>query len=392
MKHIIFIANNNIGHGLSGGDRIFIELIRHWKKDTQITLFATEEAIDLLRVAKVDTQIIKTDTRNPNGDSFTACSMITHQLRRTIKGITAINNNEKIFANADYVYSVSDFFPDVIPAIYAKLKFKKSKWIAAFYFFAASPFSKESPYKGFAAKLRGFFYYVSQRIVYFFILQCADFIVLCNELDKIVIARRGFAKNHMHTIYGGVDCAIPNSVPKQKILYDAVFMARFHPQKGPYEAVKAWSEVVKIKPNAKLVMIGNGHEEKKVDEYIKDNKLQDNITRVGFMDGVEKYKLLKSARLFIHSAIYETGGMAAAEGMAAGLPVVAFDHEGFDYCYPKGMSRVAPVGDTKALAIKIIELLSNENKYQALKQEAIIFVKQWDWARRAEELKKSIGI
>ncbi len=240
MKHIVFIANNNIGHSLSGGDRIFIELIRHWKKDTKITLFATTEAIDLLNAAKVDNiQIIKTDTRNPNGDSFTAWSMIVHQLRRTIKGITAINNNQKIIHDADYIYSVSDFFPDVIPALYTKLRFKKSKWITDFCFFAASPFSKESPYKGVPAKLRGFFYYVGQRIIYFLILRFADFIVLCNELDKIIISRDGFPPDHMHTIYGGVDLAIPNSVPAQKTIYDAVFMARFHPQKGPLQAVEA---------------------------------------------------------------------------------------------------------------------------------------------------------
>ncbi len=139
-------------------------------------------------------------------------------------------------------------------------------------------------------------------------------------------------------------------------------------------------------------MIGNGHEEKKVDKYITDNNLQNNITRVGFMDGVEKYKLLKSARLFIHSAIYETGGMAAAEGMAAGLPVIAFDHEGFNYCYPSGMSRVSPIGDPKALAKRIIEYLDDEQKYNKLEYEAENFVKEWDWQKRARALRKRIAL
>jgi hypothetical protein len=37
MKNIIFFANNNIGTGLSGGDRIFIEFLKNWQNKAKIT-------------------------------------------------------------------------------------------------------------------------------------------------------------------------------------------------------------------------------------------------------------------------------------------------------------------------------------------------------------------
>lgn len=48
MDKVIFIANNNIGDfGLSGGDRIFIELARGWKDKAEVCLAGYEEAMSL---------------------------------------------------------------------------------------------------------------------------------------------------------------------------------------------------------------------------------------------------------------------------------------------------------------------------------------------------------
>ncbi len=48
MDKVIFIANNNIGDfGLSGGDRIFIELARGWKDKVKLYLMGCEEAITI---------------------------------------------------------------------------------------------------------------------------------------------------------------------------------------------------------------------------------------------------------------------------------------------------------------------------------------------------------
>lgn len=383
---IIFIANNNIGNGLSGGDRIFVELIRHWKKISRIILFGSEETMQILHTAQIEgIELIQTDVKNLDGDEFSTLGLFIHQIRRTWKGVFRLISHRTLFTSSTSVYAVSDFLPDVLPAVIAKILYK-SHWIAALYFFAAKPFSNSSPYKGFAGNLRGLMYYLSQRITYFLIFHYADFTILCNELDRFVMRKDGYKNKNIFTIYGGVDLAIPNSISKQPIRFDAVFMARFHPQKGPVEAVLAWHEVVKAKSNTKLAMIGNGQEESKVKDYIKKHRLEKNIILLGFLDGIEKYTVLKSARLFIHPAIYETGGMAAAEGMASGLPVVAFDHKGFDYIYPYGMTRVSPIGDTTALAHRILELLDNKKEYDRLKQEAITYVQDWDWKHRAHLL------
>ncbi|HQP92118.1 MAG TPA: hypothetical protein PLU24_05530, partial [Candidatus Omnitrophota bacterium] len=45
MKKFFFITNNTIGDsGLSGGDRIYIELARQWKLNSPLSMIGCEEA------------------------------------------------------------------------------------------------------------------------------------------------------------------------------------------------------------------------------------------------------------------------------------------------------------------------------------------------------------
>lgn len=391
FKKIDFLAIYNAvskdikkDRSLSGGDRILVELTKRWQYTFQkYEVITCSSGKTLIQSYIKNLSEIKIDTIKTGSNLYNNIFLLYSY--KTLKGV--INVFNKNFINDTFIFSSSDFLPDVIPAWIAKKRNKKVKWIAAFYFFASSPFSKDFPYKGIHQRIRGTLYYYTQKIAYYLIRKHADFVILCNEVDRRIFVKDGYNPELIYPIYGGVDLAEAQSVPApKKPVYDVIFMARFHPQKGPLEAVKAWKEVIKIKKDATLAMIGNGPLEQQVKDYIHDNQLEDNVTLLGFMDGKEKYKVLKSARIFLHSAIYETGGMAAAEGMAAGLPVIAFDHEGFDFCYPRGMVRVGPIGDVKKLAKTILDILQDEKKYQRVKNDAVEFVQEWDWKKRAEFL------
>ncbi len=386
MKKIIFIANVDCGQGMSGGSQIYFELMKRFGNSFQLFFFGSQGTINRLKEENIKniTYVQTDDHDNPDLHSFGG--VFIHSIRRLIRGIQSIYENSKIIDDADYVYSVSDFLPDVIPALFAKWKNLKIKWVSAFYFFAPKPWQKHNPYAtSIMRRTMGICYWFIQSLVYLVIKKCADLVVTCNELDRKIFIRDGFSEKNIISIYGGVDLNIINAVPApKKNLYDAVFMARFHPQKGPMVAVKAWEELIKTFPKAQLAMIGNGSEEKEVASYIKKKGLSNNIRLFGFVDGTEKYKLLKSSRIFIHSATYETGGMAVAEGMACGLPVVAFAQEGFKYCYPQGLLGVLPIGNYHKLASSIGDLLVDDKKYAILKKEALELVaREWDWNKRA---------
>jgi len=68
----------------------------------------------------------------------------------------------------------------------------------------------------------------------------------------------------------------------------------------------------------------------------------------GFRDGVEKFQIIKSARVVVYPAVFEVGGNAPAEALCCGLPGVSFDLPPLRRYYRAAGQ--APPGDFPGLA------------------------------------------
>lgn len=386
---INIIANTIIEPGMSGGNRIFIENSKRWqKKKVKIRVFTTDVGQKLCQIngLKKAEYIVwdlpfKAKKINPLAAFFL-------YLLGTIKGsiiILKFNLKEQI------VYSSSDYWPDFVPALIAKLKNRPLKWIAGFYLFAPSPWKRDFPYKEKNIIIGGL-YWISQLPIYWLVKKYADMVFVTSKPDvkKFITRKRG--KNKIVVIRGGVDIKAIARIPESKNKkYEAVFIGRFHPQKGVLELIDIWKEVVKKRPKAKLAMIGDGSLMKEVKSRIKKLSLQKNIELFGFLDGIPKIKTFKSAKIVIHPAIYDSGGMAACEALACGLPGVSFDLEALKSYYPKGIIKT-PCYNTDAFANNIIKLLEDKKLYKKTSNEALAWAKQWDWNEKAENLLRKIKL
>lgn len=74
----------------------------------------------------------------------------------------------------------------------------------------------------------------------------------------------------------------------------------------------------------RLILIGKGSYRIKLDEYIKENKLQKYVRIIDQTDNVEKY--LWCSDIFVLPSIYEGLGIVAIEAQAAGLKTLASDN------------------------------------------------------------------
>ena len=92
----------------------------------------------------------------------------------------------------------------------------------------------------------------------------------------------------------------------------------------------------------------------------------------------------------VHPATYDSGGMAAAEELAWGLPGVSFDLEALMTYYPKGMLKTACF-DKDIFARNIISLLTNKNLYRKTAKDAHdLILESWDWNKQVENISQSI--
>ena len=389
-KKLLIISNNNLGDSLSGGDQIFLNLAKHWQNKFTITIIGSQETKNLLQKYQLSKiAFIQTDSYNTqNFPSF--INLLRHAIKRTLRSIFHFFKYKALY-RTDYIYSASDFYPDFFPAFLTKLFYPKTIWLASFYLFAPNPFSHNSPYFK-NQKLKGLFYYLSQLPVIYAIKLFSDYVFVTSTPD---ISK--FPHKKVIVVRGGVDITPSQKflkskkiIPFKKRKYDAVFIGRLHLQKGVLELIDIWKMVVKKIPHAQLAIIGDGQLEADIKQKIKKLRLSKNIHLLGFMSAPQNYKIFKDSKLVVHPATYDSGGMAAAEAMAWGLPGVSFDLPALKTYYPQGMLKTPP-GNLQQFANNITSLLTNDKLYQKLSSQSIKLIKNiWDWNYRFNCIYNSI--
>lgn len=388
---ICFISNYNVGFGLSGGDRIFIELMKAWRKHAEISLMGCREAIAISERAGVTAGVKYLCTREADGrESYGLLALLRHTCIRMRAGMRALKSFKKDLSDIDAVYSVSDFWPDLWPAYRLKKRNPKIRWIAGYYLFAPPPWASESPYRG-VYWLRGLIYWLMQRPTYYVVKKYADHVYVTSEPDvaRFLTSRRD--RQAITVVQGGVDISESEKylnsdqvIPFAQRKYDACFMGRFHYQKGILLLPEIWRQVCNQKSDARLAIIGNGALENELKTKIARLELENNIELVGFRDGDAKHEIFKNSKMMLHPSTYDSGGMAAAEGMAWGLPGISFDLEALKTYYPQGMLKVSPTGDTAAFAAIVLRMLDAPALHaETARQAHSLIVEIWDWNKRA---------
>ncbi len=385
-----FISLSSCGEGISGGDRIYIELAREWSKEDKviISLFPDGrkmcERNGLNKSHNINYEVLESNFLSKFRGFINYFLRIPYSI---VFGFRKSIENPSV----TIIYSSSDFLMDVIPGFILKLRYPKLKWVATWYQTAPNPIkgfaegSRENTYK-----LSAFYYWFQQLLTKPMIRLRADKILVNNEDERKRFDRQDKV-GKVGVIIGAVrldqiDRYI-EAHPNQNKIYDAVFQGRFHPQKGVVELVEIWSKVVKTNPNAKLAMIGDGPLMSKTKSKIKKLRLEKNINLLGYVfDGDKKYKIFSQSKLVVHPALYDSGGMASAEAMAFSLPCIGFDLVAYKSYYPKGMRKVE-TGNLEKYSDAIIELLENKTIYNKYKLESRQLIENnWSWKGRSTQI------
>lgn len=389
MKKISFniIANAVLGYeGLSGGDNIFINFAKQIaKKGIEVNIFTWKHGLLMCR---------KNGLKGVNffiseAEKYERLPFFLLYFIRTILGIKKISQavSSGYFKDKNVVvYSASDFWPDSLPAFLFKKWLPEVRWVAGFYLFAPNPF------KGFRGelKLKNFFFWLSQRPIFWLIKKYAYMICVTSEPDVTPFVEAGRKTSEIFVVKGGIDYQHLSRFQKPVgKIYDAAYVGRLHPQKGVLEMIDIWKRVVDKRPEAKLAVIGLGEMEKAMKKRITKYGLEGNVKFFGVMIGDDRNKVLQRSRVILHPAVYDSGGMAAASGLACGLPGVCFDLEVFKTYYPKGFLR-AKIGSIDDFGQKIISLLEDSQLYNKMSREAIKEAETWDWGKRVDKLYQRI--
>ncbi|OGH04391.1 MAG: hypothetical protein A2W22_05050 [Candidatus Levybacteria bacterium RBG_16_35_11] len=268
-------------------------------------------------------------------------------------------------------YSTSDFLPDVFPAFAAKVKDRKIKWVQLI--FHLIPPNR-------------FISHYAQQISFFFIKRFADLIIVDNNILKEDLVCQGFDIRKIEFNPPGIDVGFFKCMKKNHKRYDAVSMGRIHTSKGIFDLVKIWKYVCKLRPDAKLAIIGTGDEEikLKLEKKIEEAHLSQNIELLGFLENDEAFSIVNSCKLFVSASHEEGFGIAILEAMACGLPVIAWNLPVYSEVFPRGLIQIEE-NNFKDFSKAIYCLLSDEKKYSKFRKDALDLSLRYNWDEIAEK-------
>lgn len=380
-KFIVLENGHVLKLGEGGGDKIFKYLFKFLPEEFEVHVIIPAIAAHHWEKIKTHPKLHKLpgDIFLPDSNYF---KIGINYIWRSYQSIILINNfrsNKKIF-----LYSSTETIPDVLPAFFNKVIFsKKYIWIEHSHHIIQFPF-----------KRRGNIIINSiSYLAYLFSIFCirfADQIFVVNELEKFKLLKYNISSKKISVSPAGIDLnEIKKSVGKKinKNNFEAIFIGRIHPVKGVFDIPEIWQYIIKVFPGAKVVIAGNGSHQMadKLINLFKERGVSDKNYKIfGFVSERMKFELLNKSKIFLFTDHEAGWGIAPAEALACGLPVIGYDIGILGNVFKKGYLKVSPY-NTSDFAEQIIKVLKDGKKYKKMQADALVQAKELGWEKTGEK-------
>ena len=213
--------------------------------------------------------------------------------------------------------------------------------------------------------------------------------------------------SRIHIISPGVDTERFHPIPKPHAKDNIglcpdcciiLFVGRIEPLKGIDNLFCAIAQIVKKLPELRgwlhVPIIGGDpdriHED---DEMVRLQELRENlgisdiVTFLGAKDQDMLQYYYSAAEMVVMPSDYESFGMVALEAMACGTPVIASDVGGLSFLVKHGRTGYrVPARDPKALAAKIVQLLTNTGLRRRIGHRAACWAETYAWPNIADRI------
>jgi len=121
----------------------------------------------------------------------------------------------------------------------------------------------------------------------------------------------------------GIDLSVIKSAPKSDFSSDVIYAGRLLAHKNVEVLIQAIAVVKKSRPSIKLLIVGEGPEQKSLETLVTRLELNANVTFKPFEKDIAKlYGLIKSSKVFVLLSSREGFGLVVLEANACGLPVI----------------------------------------------------------------------
>ena len=222
----------------------------------------------------------------------------------------------------------------------------------------------------------------------------AEVVVCVSEYEKGLIKASGVGVKRFEVLPNGVDAGVYKSLAlnkKSEALArrgpTVLYLGRLSSHKGIDTLIDAMPLVLGRIPEVRFVIAGPG-EIPNLKTQISN--LGKNALFLGEVSEEEKISLMQKASVFVLPSRSEAFGITVIEAMAAGCPVVVSDLPALtEIVEHEKTGLVFPVDEAKALADRILKLLSDHELSQKVSKNAKEKVQEkYNWEKIINRLEK----
>ncbi len=203
-----------------------------------------------------------------------------------------------------------------------------------------------------------------------------------NILSVSEVTARKFGFKEIDIIPNGVDLVEPSTITLgDYILY--VGRIDFY-NKGLDVLLKAVEDV-----DVKLFIVGKGKDSKLLENNLNSRfSLSRKVKYLGFIDELEKVKLIERCRFLVLPSRYEGQGIVVLEAASKGKPVLVSDIEELKYVVKEGIGISFRSGNSEDLREKIELLWNQRGLLEKLSKRALKYAKNFTWDRIADRYER----
>ncbi len=155
-----------------------------------------------------------------------------------------------------------------------------------------------------------------------------------------------------------------------------LYVGRLAGEKSLDFLMRAFARVAAKRPQARLLLVGQGPEEDSLREMAQELGLGERVVFAGTVPHDEVPHYAAAADLFVFSSTTETQGLVLIEAMAAGAPVVAVKAPGSTDVLAEGGGMLVPSRED-TFADAVLELLSDKPRLREMGEQAARAVQRY---------------
>lgn len=152
----------------------------------------------------------------------------------------------------------------------------------------------------------------------------------CKKLDYLVVVSENLQKFYSEKLKKTKVIFIPNvleGIPSVNSSLEEkrlISVGRLSEEKGYMDLLEIYKELLENHSDWKLDLIGDGIEKEKLEKYVLDNNLKNNVKFHGFQDKKYINKMFNKSSIYLMTSHTESFGIVLLEAMSYGIPCIAF--------------------------------------------------------------------